>query len=637
MTGRIIAAIIIMVAALGAMVQCRVGRNNESFLEKHRGRYLQSLATMIGTEASPMLPKKSPTKPKRNNGTVVSTTPPNSTSHRNFSIRANNNTSNATVESPSKSVKAPNHDKRSQRLDTRKFYIYDLPKVFWWRWPINSSTINEQCRSHGYLGMEHAQYSGIGTPIIPEEGLFLTWHFSMFSSLFNRLKRSSRRTKDPSKASLFIIPYDIGLDGYLNPNNCANRRSCSNGMITNLKKILSSMPYFARNDGADHVVLWSLGQYHPWPHAGCDLFMRDYCAKCTITCYWMDPTRPENKFVSLPFPASYHWWDGIQRLPWDTSPEAIAQRNLSVVYLGSTLTLNPTHTKIRRAMAAQCNASSDCHWLKIAHSSIDNKIGDLLSIYKRAVFCLCPPGDDPARKAVFDAIVSGCIPVIFEVATLYNQYPWHIGEQAALDTSVYIPGGLVRSGKINLMSVLRSITPEVIRKKQLAIAELAPRVQFAIPPWQWLKNISDDTVWDPPFDDAAELALNGFFERTSRVVRNESTHIPHRLMTGREWASEYEIVRIQVPRGSLRFGEEVNAKKGGLAEASSAANSDKDTTRSITPAGNSNSPNEVPTRQGKAGTRHGKGKGGFRADGGRGVGHHRPPSMGAPGEEENNK
>ena len=33
-------------------------------------------------------------------------------------------------------------------------------------------------------------------------------------------------------------------------------------------------------------------------------------------------------------------------------------------------------------------------------------IGDFLSIYKKSVFCLCPPGDDPARKAVFDSILS---------------------------------------------------------------------------------------------------------------------------------------------------------------------------------------------------------------------------------------
>ena len=35
----------------------------------------------------------------------------------------------------------------------------------------------------------------------------------MFSSIFNRLKRSSRRTLNPEEAKLFFIPYDMGLDG----------------------------------------------------------------------------------------------------------------------------------------------------------------------------------------------------------------------------------------------------------------------------------------------------------------------------------------------------------------------------------------------------------------------------------------
>lgn len=53
-------------------------------------------------------------------------------------------------------------------------------------------------------------------------------------------------------------------------------------------------------------------------------------------------------------------------------------------------------------MTAQCNASAECHWKQIAHSSTDNNIADLLSIYRRSVFCLCPPGDDPARKGESD-------------------------------------------------------------------------------------------------------------------------------------------------------------------------------------------------------------------------------------------
>jgi hypothetical protein len=86
------------------------------------------------------------------------------------------------------------------------FYMYDLEEKFWWRWPAPGT----DCSKNGYVGHEHAELSGMGTSLRPEDGLYLTWHFSLFSSLFNRLKRSKRRTLDPEKASLFIIPYDLG-------------------------------------------------------------------------------------------------------------------------------------------------------------------------------------------------------------------------------------------------------------------------------------------------------------------------------------------------------------------------------------------------------------------------------------------
>ena len=57
--------------------------------------------------------------------------------------------------------------------------------------------------------------TGLGTPADLDSGMMNTWHFSMFSSVFNRLKRSSRRTLNPEEAKLFFIPYDMGLDGTL--------------------------------------------------------------------------------------------------------------------------------------------------------------------------------------------------------------------------------------------------------------------------------------------------------------------------------------------------------------------------------------------------------------------------------------
>jgi xyloglucan galactosyltransferase MUR3 len=439
-----------------------------------------------------------------------------------------------------------------RRLDDKKdspthglFYIYDLAEEYWWRWP-NPGT---DCESQGYLSHTHAEFSGLGPAIRPDSGLFLTWHFSLFSSLFNRLKRSRRRTYDPEKATLFIIPYDLGLDGYADKGTCRNRRTCTPGLAPRLAKYIEASKYYRRYDGVDHVVLWSLGQYHPWPHNGCDTFMSKTCAKCAMTCYWMDSTKADSRFISVPFPSGYHWWDGIKDIPWAVNASL---RNMTAVYLGSTQTLNPAHTKIRRAMTQQCTKSSECHWMQIGHSSIDTNIADYLSVYRRSIFCLCPPGDDPARKALFDAILSGCIPVVFQVATLFNQYWWHIGEQSALDISVYIPGEQVRAGTADMMKILLAIPNEVIQKKQAAIARIAPRVQYAMPPMKYLQNISDATPWDPPFSDGVDVLLDGLLTRLNNIQSNLSSNLPPKLLSGREWGQLYNSVRIQEPDEILK-------------------------------------------------------------------------------------
>lgn len=41
-----------------------------------------------------------------------------------------------------------------------------------------------------------------------------------------------------------------------------------------------------------------------------------------------------------------------------------------------------------------------------------------------STFCLTPPGDTVSRKGLFDAILMGCIPVVFYEGTA--KYPWHL-------------------------------------------------------------------------------------------------------------------------------------------------------------------------------------------------------------------
>ena len=99
------------------------------------------------------------------------------------------------------------------------------------------------------------------------------------------------------------------------------------------------------------------------------------------------------------------------------------------------------------------------------------------------------------------------------------------------------------------MSVLLNIPQSTILKKQLAIAYHAPKLEYAMPPLELLKNRSDTTLWDPPFKDGVEVAVDGMFVRTQHMIKNESTGIPHRLMQSREWSREYDVVKVKVPVG----------------------------------------------------------------------------------------
>ena len=125
-----------------------------------------------------------------------------------------------------------------------------------------------------------------------------------------------------------------------------------------------------------------------------------------------------------------------------------------------------------------------------------------------------------------------------------------------------IPGGLVRSGKLDFMTILSGISAETIKLKQIAIAKYAPQIQYSAPPLEFLKNKSDVTPWDPPFKDGVDLTLDGMFNRVSRNVRNLSTDIPKRLMTSRQWSKEYDVVKIKIP-GQPLTGLEVTPVQPG--------------------------------------------------------------------------
>ena len=121
---------------------------------------------------------------------------------------------------------------------------------------------------------------------------------------------------------------------------------------------------------------------------------------------------------------------------------------------------------------------------------MEHKCG-FATIHRSATFCFEPGGDSPYRKGFYDAMLAGCIPVIF---SLQNELvaPWFVpkGVAVRLSESAYT------NGTFKALDVLRSIAPEEIRRRQSILREHGHRLQYAV----------DDTGDEP---DAVETLFVG--------------------------------------------------------------------------------------------------------------------------------
>jgi len=101
------------------------------------------------------------------------------------------------------------------------------------------------------------------------------------------------------------------------------------------------------------------------------------------------------------------------------------------------------------------------------------KMDDLLM---SSVFCLNPPGDTPTRKGLFDSMLAGCIPVIFDEASL-STYRWYIKD--VHEVSVFIPPLETMPPDFNVVDYLTRLRPDEIRSKQDALRQIAFSLQYS--------------------------------------------------------------------------------------------------------------------------------------------------------------
>jgi hypothetical protein len=151
------------------------------------------------------------------------------------------------------------------------------------------------------------------------------------------------------------------------------------------------------------------------------------------------------------------------------------------------------------------------------HDLVESSKGVVEFVHYLSQFCLMPPGDTVSRKGLFDAIVMGCIPVVFYPGSAY--YPWHLpvgdGPDGLESFSVYIPAKEVLKNHTIVMDHLRSIPKQRVRAMQEQLAALAPRIQYTMT----LDNEPGMNWWDEQkgrAPDALDVSLAGLLMSAKR-------------------------------------------------------------------------------------------------------------------------
>ena len=137
---------------------------------------------------------------------------------------------------------------------------------------------------------------------------------------------------------------------------------------------------------------------------------------------------------------------------------------------------------IRSILIKQCNSVKDPTLCNFFNCGVKKCVGlafPVIKLFMESEFCLQPDGDSPTRKSVFDSLIAGCIPVVFDPFTAHYQYPWHLPEDYR-KYCVFIEQDEVKMSEVNVVEKLRKITvKERQEMRKYIIDELMPKLSYA--------------------------------------------------------------------------------------------------------------------------------------------------------------
>lgn len=186
---------------------------------------------------------------------------------------------------------------------------------------------------------------------------------------------------------------------------------------------------------------------------------------------------------AIPFPSDYHYNStGNVHIspPWT---RASIPRKTIISFTGSPRRYNDQATLIREALIIQCKTRPTA----CQHGSYKHDGESPNQRARESVFCLQPPGDMPTRKSLFDAVLSGCIPVLFHPLTAKYMYEWHFGQKVWDEIGLHFDSLQenkdIIAQKLNVIKILEDVffnKSSLVLMKQQRIAEVAHTLQYSL-------------------------------------------------------------------------------------------------------------------------------------------------------------
>jgi len=313
-------------------------------------------------------------------------------------------------------------------------------------------------------------------------------------------------------------------------------------------QLLEKSPYFRASGGSNHFALHSINQMMLYYANEPCLKLYQLCFNCTklsidtysptIYKFIAENAFMRNKWLSIPFPSNYHLSEASTKPPWrliaastgaaQSSSQYIEysnERPYMFCFVGTDKVTAKLQKQLRIEVRQVCatyssrstdpcllvemqshdsNYQQDMLWQRSDHAANISFAFKAENPYRLAKFCFqpgslqwtclhrrthhnllyCTGGDFPTRKGLLDSLLSGCIPVVFELTAAHEQWPLHWGSKKTTSSCVvYIPRDIAVRNMTEVFAYLTRLSYDRVfmSKKRQAIADIGHRMQYSLP------------------------------------------------------------------------------------------------------------------------------------------------------------